>query len=42
MGIREDNIKIDLNETGSEGEDWIHPVQIQTCGSCEHGDERII
>ena len=34
--IWEDNIKMDLQEVGCGGTDWIELAQV---GSCEHGNE---
>jgi len=36
----EDNIKLDLRETGIDGANWIQLAQdSQVAGFCEHGDE---
>jgi hypothetical protein len=34
----ENNIKMDLIETGYEGMDWIQLAQHRVVGSCEHGN----
>jgi hypothetical protein len=36
---RDDNIKVDLKEVGSEGVDWILLAQGPVAGCCEHDDE---
>ena len=35
----EDNIKMDLQEVGCEGMDWIYLTQGQVAGACECGNE---
>ena len=35
----EDNIKMDLQEVGSGGTDWIELAQGQSAGTCECGNE---
>ena len=37
----EDNIKMDLQEVGREGMDWIYLTQGQVAGACECGNETL-
>jgi hypothetical protein len=38
--VREDNIKMEFQEVGCEGMDWIDVVQDRdVAGSCEYGNE---